>query len=365
MTKYKIFLASSEELRKDRDELDLFINRKNNDLFDKGGRLDVIRWESFLDAMSTTRLQDEYNTAIRECDIFILLFFTKVGEYTLEEFQTAFKQFKESGKPLIYTYFKDAAILTGDINDEIIGMLQFRKTLSEMGHFYTRYVNSEHLQLHFAEQLDMLSKKGVLKLDRHIEKDSQNTIDFEVIKLVDDQLSIKHSPKPDEKELKEKIRFASDSVKEYIFKKTRDTRSDNWQFNTELMERTIPIFYSLIAAQTGKPYHYLYGQLGFALKDKENPDWTEAEKKLSTAIELRGDYMNNGWALYEFARAICRIMKDKNFLNDMESTGEIKKQILSDLKAANKGYVDVTAMSEQEKNINLKKWMSRNKIKFQ
>ena len=51
-------------------------------------------WEDFLDAVSQTRLQDEYNQAIRECDVFVMLFHTKVGQNTKEEFETAFGQFK-------------------------------------------------------------------------------------------------------------------------------------------------------------------------------------------------------------------------------------------------------------------------------
>ncbi len=56
--------------------------------------------KTFLDAVSKTQLQDEYNKAIRECDIFVMLFFTKVRKYTEEEFQTAFGLFKATNKPL-------------------------------------------------------------------------------------------------------------------------------------------------------------------------------------------------------------------------------------------------------------------------
>ena len=99
----KLFLASSSELEEDRKEFELFINRKNKELIKKNIfiRLEIL--EDFLDSMSQTRLQDEYNKVIKKCDIFIMLFFTKVGKYTLKEFETAFKQFKKTNKPLIYT----------------------------------------------------------------------------------------------------------------------------------------------------------------------------------------------------------------------------------------------------------------------
>ena len=72
-----------------------------------GVYLTIVRWENFLDAMSETRLQDEYNKAIRECDVFVSLFFTKTGKFTEEEFDAAHEQFKAAGRPLIYTYFQE------------------------------------------------------------------------------------------------------------------------------------------------------------------------------------------------------------------------------------------------------------------
>jgi hypothetical protein len=97
----KIFLASSSELKEDRIEFEIFISRKNKDLVNRGVFLEITMWEDFLDAMSQTRLQDEYNKAIRDSDIFVMLFSTKVGQYTEEEFETAFGQFKVTKKPVL------------------------------------------------------------------------------------------------------------------------------------------------------------------------------------------------------------------------------------------------------------------------
>ena len=139
-TSKKIFLASSSELKEDRQEFEIFINRKNKDLIKKGFFIELVIWEDFLDAMSQTRLQDEYNKAVRGCDIFVMLFFTKVGKYTEEEFETAFGQFKATNKPLIYTYFKDAPITTGSLDEQdTMSLFAFKKKLKNLGHFYTRY----------------------------------------------------------------------------------------------------------------------------------------------------------------------------------------------------------------------------------
>jgi hypothetical protein len=163
----KIFLASSSELKDDRKEFEILINRKNNAWVDQGVFLQLIVWEDFLDAMSRTRLQDEYNKAIRGCDVFVMLFFTKVGLYTAEEFEIAFKQFKATNKPFIFTYFKDAQISTGSINlADLTSLLAFKEKLAALGHFYTAYKNTEGLQLHFLQQLDKLAKNGFIELVR-------------------------------------------------------------------------------------------------------------------------------------------------------------------------------------------------------
>jgi len=157
---FKIFLASSSELRADREAFEQFLGRENNRLVKQDIYLELLIWEDFLDSMSQTRLQDEYNNAIRQCDLFVMLFWTKVGKYTREEFELAFGQFKEQNRPKIYTYFKDAQISTGDITEQVFSLLEFKKRLGELGHFYTQYQNEEGLLLHFSQQLKKLQDGG-------------------------------------------------------------------------------------------------------------------------------------------------------------------------------------------------------------
>jgi hypothetical protein len=165
--KTKIFLASSSELKEDREKFESLINRKNQQWHDRGVFLDLEEWENFLDALSKSRLQDEYNKAIKECDIFVMLFWTKVGKYTEEEFETAFGQFKATNKPVIYTYFKDAEISTAALSakqDDLKSLWAFQKKLRELGHYQTMYRNVDQLAFHFYQQLDKLAENGIIKL---------------------------------------------------------------------------------------------------------------------------------------------------------------------------------------------------------
>ena len=153
----RVFLASSSELREDRDNFDLYFRQQNDELLRRGMYLEVVRWENFLDAMSETRLQDEYNEAIRKCDIFVSLFFTKTGKFTNEEFDVAHHQFKATKKPMIYAFFKNAEIKSGAMNDDdLLSLFAFKQKLKELGHFYTTYDNIQDLKLQFRGQLDRI-----------------------------------------------------------------------------------------------------------------------------------------------------------------------------------------------------------------
>ncbi|MFN9644878.1 MAG: hypothetical protein ACK6BG_07125 [Cyanobacteriota bacterium] len=159
----RIFLASSSELIEDRNSFDLFCRQENDRLLKQGLYLEIFRWEHFLDAMSELRLQDEYNAAIKDCDVFVSLFQTKTGKFTREEFFEAHKTFRTKGKPLIYTYFKRSDVpndrrLRGSLNS----LWDFQDKLSELGHFHTEYINTQDLQLQFRRQLDMLIDKRKL-----------------------------------------------------------------------------------------------------------------------------------------------------------------------------------------------------------
>ncbi len=152
-----IFLACSDELREDRDALDLYMRQLNDSLTAGGKYLRVIRWENSLDAMSETRTQDEYNKAVRSCDIFISLFFTKTGQFTREEFYAAHGQFLQTGRPYIYTFFKNADIKTGTAQRaDLTSLWDFQEELKRLGHFYSRYDNIDQLKRMFRDQLDKL-----------------------------------------------------------------------------------------------------------------------------------------------------------------------------------------------------------------
>ncbi len=153
----KIFLASSNELTADRDNFELYFRQQNDHFLEQGVYLKIVRWESLFNAMAVTRKHDEYNAALKDCDIFLSLFATKTDEYTEDEFNVAHAKFKATGRPYIFTFFKDADISTGTVNRADLQTLwAFQDRLKKLGHFHTGYKGAEHLKLQFTDQLKLL-----------------------------------------------------------------------------------------------------------------------------------------------------------------------------------------------------------------
>jgi len=82
MRTIRIFLASSSELKADRESFEIEINRKNKLLAKKEIFLHLDIWEDLPTHMSQTRSQDEYNKQIEAAAMFVLLAWNKVGKYS-------------------------------------------------------------------------------------------------------------------------------------------------------------------------------------------------------------------------------------------------------------------------------------------
>jgi hypothetical protein len=155
-----IFLASSAELEADRREFEILIGRSDSNKY----QLKLVIWEDFLDVMARTRLQDKYNEKIRSCDIFVLLFFTKVGRYTDEEFTIAHTQFLETGRPRLFIFIKEEPVRLTDLDKEdVLSFYHFREKLEQLGHWPSKYKNIEDLKFQFITQLDKLLGEGPIR----------------------------------------------------------------------------------------------------------------------------------------------------------------------------------------------------------
>ncbi len=57
--------------------------------------------------------------------------------------------------------FKNAPLNSDGIGDEIISLLNFKKKLAYLDHFYTSYDHIEYLKRQFNDQLEKLREKGI------------------------------------------------------------------------------------------------------------------------------------------------------------------------------------------------------------
>ena len=108
---YKVFLASSKELADDRKHFDDYIHKINHVLNGLGYHIEVVQCEFLDPAMPDDgRSQDEYNRQLKDCDECIVLFWRKLGKYTKEELDTAYKEKYSDGRlSRLTVYFKDSA----------------------------------------------------------------------------------------------------------------------------------------------------------------------------------------------------------------------------------------------------------------
>ncbi len=152
MKKIKVFLASSiEDLKLDRIELGDYFNQLNEVYIDQNVHFSLIKCEAYDNGIALEGKQSQYDEEIRNCDLCLFLFFTKVGQYTLNEFEVAMEAYKQNGRPSIVTYFKDP-----DRTDSCEVKTFMARLNDEMHHYYNKYDHIDTLKLGILMQIKRL-----------------------------------------------------------------------------------------------------------------------------------------------------------------------------------------------------------------
>jgi hypothetical protein len=221
-----------------------------------------------------------------------------------------------------------------------------------LGYLWTR--------LYFAGALHAADVETLTREIKEIRE--QSDLDAKALALALRELNPSADMKvPTQQELDDAIKDASQGVKAQIFYQARSIRSETWSEPSKKakMERTIPIFQALIHSDKDEEYHMNYGQLGFAIKDSRTPDWKAAETALTKAIQIRGSWEENDWVLYEFNRAVCRIMQDADYAQGRPSSADARKRIVEDLRVffAFEGAPNIVATQRE-----VSSWIELNKV---
>jgi hypothetical protein len=354
----KIFLASSEELKEDRRAFEIMVGRLNTQWRSRDYTFDVSLWEFFIDAMSKDGLQKEYDKAIKGSDIFVMLFFTKVGPYTLEEFETAFAGLDTVKGPRVYTYFRNDFILTGDVGENVRSLLDFKARLHTLKHYPTYYRNTEDLQWQFSRQLEMLYGGDGTASSDVTDATSQSKVGEIALVLGHRQLFGDAGAGVDAARLANVVRRSSREVRMAIINMAQDLRRATWFADKHRMERTIPVFEALV--QADPKWHLPYGNLGYALKDKYVPDYTRALEQLTRAVELRGDRYDEG-RFYQYSRALCLIYLDPKFATRHPADADARGTVLEALRAARRELdTDWEQVMENADATDIRTWLELN-----
>jgi hypothetical protein len=95
----KVFLASSSELELERLHVGDLFNDINSILTGTNVRVRLLKWENFNPSFTGERKQSEYDEQVKNADVFVALFRSTTGKFTLEEAETAMAAHAHDKRP--------------------------------------------------------------------------------------------------------------------------------------------------------------------------------------------------------------------------------------------------------------------------
>ena len=181
MKRIHMFIASSiVEFEKERNELGNYIRSLNDLYVERDIYFKLTMCEELSSAVELDGKQSFYNSKIKESDYFYVIFGKNVGEYTLEEFDVAMEQFRATGRPKIYTYFKQ--LPDENVSDNVIAFM--KRLDGELGHYYSLFTHIDSIKLNI-----------LLELSRDPQIDSQIEIENGSVSVNGDSfLSLENLP---------------------------------------------------------------------------------------------------------------------------------------------------------------------------
>ena len=158
LQKIKVFLGSSAELAKERQDLKQLFYDETKKYINQNIFLDLVIWEEKKKSFHESRFQERLNEHLLECDIAIFLFFKKVGKFTKEEYDTAFKHFKAGNKPRhLIVFFKSEKVEIDEIDpDELKKIQALKKEIEEAEQIYASFNSNDNLMRQLKNQLDLI-----------------------------------------------------------------------------------------------------------------------------------------------------------------------------------------------------------------
>jgi hypothetical protein len=189
----QVFVASPSDVKEERELMESVVKQLNQTWSSTlGVTYELLKWETNVRPGFSTEPQAVINKQIGdEYDVFIGIFWTRIGTSTqtavsgtVEEFQKAYSRRKEAGNntPEIMLYFKEAAVPLSKINtQQLQGVLDFKKSISEMGGVYYSFEDLAGFESSLMAHLSAVAQNFVAK-----QKLSQGTTSHVTTVLVSD-----------------------------------------------------------------------------------------------------------------------------------------------------------------------------------
>jgi len=127
MNKINIFVASGSELKEERKDTIQVIHELRK-IF-PALNLEAVQWETDLPAgyYDGKKIQEEINPLLEQCDIVLVLFFSKLGRFTLEEYRLACEKHKK-----VFLFFKTGFSSSKPAEvKEYLNVTEFREQLEK------------------------------------------------------------------------------------------------------------------------------------------------------------------------------------------------------------------------------------------
>ncbi|KPA12379.1 Sulphatase-modifying factor domain protein [Candidatus Magnetomorum sp. HK-1] len=186
----KFFLASSSELENERIQVQLFFQKESNRLIDQGIFPKLVVWEDLKHTFRQDRIQDYFNQEMLDCDVVIVLFGKKLGEFTLEEFTLAWERIQNNEpKPKeLFVFFKDISISGKDKQglktyQDVIALQEIIKKKHQL---YCDYENPDQLLSQLKKQCDQIIDELTTKPQKIINKPTpptNNIVDDKTLRI--------------------------------------------------------------------------------------------------------------------------------------------------------------------------------------
>jgi internalin A len=164
-----LFLASSNELISEREKIEQALGRKNKSLRKQGFLIELLAWENGKHIGKSLRSQDNYNLEIEQCNLFAMLFYSKVGKYSLEEFELANSLFEKKRMPRICIFQKDIDLPKNQGKTDADSRYDFLERLKKIENFPILFQNADKLVNELEDAIDKLLQDEVFVKELKVE----------------------------------------------------------------------------------------------------------------------------------------------------------------------------------------------------